>query len=90
MDQKLIEKEIQKIISAMNLKNFDEVIKIAKENIKKYPTLIPFYNYLSIAYRSIYSFELAEKTLLNALTINSKDPSILTGWSKSVHLERFC
>ena len=78
MDQKIIEKEIQKIISAINLKNFNEVIKIAKENIKKYPTLIPFYNYLSIAYRSIYSFELAEKTLLNALTINSKDPSILS------------
>ena len=78
MDQKIIEKEIQKIISSINLKNFNEVIKIAKENIKKYPNLIPFHNYLSIAYRSIYNFELAEKTLLNALTINQNDPSILS------------
>ena len=78
MDQKLIEKEIQKIISAINLKNFDEVIKIAKENIKKYPTLTPFHNYLSIAYRSIYNFELAEKTLLNALTLKPNEPSILS------------
>ena len=72
-----IKSEYKKINNLFKQHKFDLVIEKSKKIIKKNPNQIPFYNLLALSYRETNKIFKAETTLIEALTINSKDQSVL-------------
>ena len=69
--------EYNKINNLFLIKKFDLVIKKTKKIIENNPKQIPFYNFLSLSYRELGNFLLAEKVLLQALKIKPNETSVL-------------
>jgi len=57
---------------------FDLVIEKSKKILEKNPKQVPFYNFLALSLREKGNFLLAEKILLNAVTLFPNEQSILT------------
>ena len=54
---------------------FDLVIEKSKKILEKNPKQVPFYNFLALSLREKGNFLLAEKILLNAVTLFPGNPS---------------
>lgn len=74
---KEIKLELSKVQNYYQTKNYDEVINKSKILIKKYPTVIPFYNAIGLAYKEKGELILSEKFFLKALKISPNDSSVL-------------
>ena len=77
MNKEQIESEVKIIQNLFFTKNYNAIITLSKNGIKKYPNISIFYNLLGLALSNIRNFDNAEIVLLKGHEVNPNDLAII-------------
>jgi len=72
-----VESEIKNLDENFKINNFSEVINKSKNLIKKFPNIIPFYNFLGLSLQQVGKINEAENIFYKALFYNPNEISVL-------------